>query len=186
MNRSYNRWSVSGYFRPQMDRDAEGMWFELGPELVVVVDDPLGWTWEVTTESGRISAVALRPHAGRTLDQHALSRAPLGYLREVALTFEADVDASYDDGLQLADALDTAERLPGELSLKSPTPTPAQFAQVWRATPAVTNREGERVTRRRALAQRFGVSVWAVDKWTRTARDAALIGPVGIREESKQ
>src|SRR5690606_23437395 len=130
-----------------------------------------GWQWEVTAEGQRLTSLTIRGH---NVDQAALRLPPLGYLREVATTYLHKVEEAQEDGIPLDAALDEANQEPGEVRVRSDPPTPEEFAEAWRATPPAETRARERVTRRQALAERYHVTVHAVDKWTRAARDAGL------------
>lgn len=172
---SYKTWTVRTDARPETVW-SDGQRFETGAvEPVVTVFDPRGWTWEVTLNDDRSALATLAVTAG-PIDQKSLRVIPLNYLLEVAQAHVRVVDAEMDrPGMHLEDALEFASTDPGEISRRGDPPTPEEFARAWHATPEVDFKEGERITRRRALAKHFGVTVWAIDKWTRKARDSGKL-----------
>lgn len=177
MTPSYRKWTVRGYMRPVIEWTSEGVPFSPGhTEPVVVVFDPRGWEWHVTTEDGRLTSLVMK---GENVDQRALRTVPVSYLREVAETYLGHVERAVADGIPLADALTDAEADPGQARVKGDPPTPEEFAAAWRETPASQTRPDGRTTRRQALAERWSVTVYTVDKWTRAARDAGLIERAG-------
>lgn len=184
MTRSYTNWTVTSYSRPEYDHTGDGEPFATGGrEEVVRVSDPRGWVWEVVMDGETIAALTI---TGR-IDQNALRIIPLGYLAEVAASHLREVAHQMGHGAGAGEgvvnvtpewvARDAAANNSGTLTRRGDPPTPEQFAQAWRETAAVAFREGnrERVTRRQALAERFAVSVYRVDQWTRAARDQGLI-----------
>ncbi|UMG94151.1 hypothetical protein [Nocardioides sp. TF02-7] len=149
----------------------EGQPFRRGDsEPVVRVKDPRGWTWEVTTDGDRITSLTVLGE----VTQEALRVIPLGYLRDVATGYLRQLDTANAQGLALTDALGMADHEP-EVRVSGEAPSAGEFAEAWLNTPATEVREGKRRTRRQALAERYGVTPFAVDKWTRAARDAGLI-----------
>lgn len=173
MKRSYQTWTVRGYMRRVMEWTSDGVPIPAGySEPVVVVFDPRGWEWHVTADGDRITSLTVR---GEHVDSKALRVVPLGYLAEVARTYLGDVERADREGLPLSAALDGANADPGQVRLSGDAPTPEAFAEVWNKTPAVELRSGERMTRRQRLADLWHVSPYAIDKWTRAARDAGLI-----------
>lgn len=182
MTPSYQTWTVSGYMRPVFDQRARtDEWEPTGAhEPVVVVSDPRGWSWEITAENGQLTSVTVRPATGAHLDQRALSLVPVGYLRDVATTYLNDVERAFDEGMRIEDAFREADRARGEVVTPDGSPSSEEFAEAWRATgrAEITERGTARIPRRDALAERYGVSVYAIDKWTKRARDLGLIEPV--------
>lgn len=159
--------------RPVVDWDSAGVPFPAGySEPVVVVADPRGWEWHLTAEGSRITSLTIR---GAHVDAAALRRVPLGYLAEVATVYLGEVERALDRGISLAAALESVDAEPGSIRLSSDAPTLGAFAEAWKETPAAEIRNAERITRRELLAKRYGVTVWAIDKHTRAARDAGLI-----------
>lgn len=175
MTPSYRKWTVRGYMRPVIEWDPDGVPFPAGHhEPVVVVFDPRGWEWHVTTEDGRLTSLVIR---GEDVDQKALRTVPVSYLREIAETYRGHVEQSIRDGMPLGDALADAEADPGQTRRKGDPPSVEEFAASWHETPATQTRPGGRTTRRQALATRYHVSPERVDQWTRAARDTGLIPP---------
>lgn len=165
---------MRSYDRPETTWTSEGERVETGgTEEVVTVYDPRGWTWEVvlTDDHSEIDWLGV---SGR-IDQNALRTIPLGYLREVAADYLRKVELKHEDGFALWAARLESEVDPGDFSKRGDPPTPEEFAAQWNATPKATFVNSERVTRRAALAERYNVTVYAIDKWTRQARDAGLI-----------
>ena len=126
------------------------------------------------------------------IDQNALRVIPLRYLAEVAAAhlrevgrlMEAAPSRTQPGGVVVSGvpewaARDVAATGSGTMTRRGDPPTPEQFARAWLATPAVAFPDGgghrELVTRRQALAERFAVSVYRVDQWTRAARDRGLV-----------
>lgn len=182
MTPSYQTWMVSGYMRPVFEQSARTSEWEPAhySEPVVVVSDPRGWLWEVTAEHGQLTSISVRPAPGAALDQRALSLVPVGYLRDVAATYLADVERAFDEGMRIEDAFREADRARGEVVTPDGSPSPEAFAEAWQAVgrAEVTEVGRARVPRRDALAERYGVSVYAIDKWTKRARALGLIEPV--------
>jgi len=149
-------------------------------EPVVVVSDPRGWSWEITADAGQLASVTVRPAPGVVLDQRALSLVPVGYLRDVAITYLADVERAWNEGMRIEDALREADRARGEVMTVDGSPTPEAFAAAWQAVgrAEITDRGTGRIPRREALADRYGVTVYAIDKWTKRARALGLLEPV--------
>lgn len=185
MTPSYQRWQVRGYTRPRMDWTADGEPFHMEgepDERVTVVFDPRGWRWEVTTEPderGREQVRSLTVFGGK-VDQEALRAVPLRDLADAAAGHWAKFDANRADGMDMHTAHVLARAESGQVRLPGDPPHLHEFAAAWHETPARTIVEGESTARRDALAVRFGVTVHAVDKWTRAARDAGLIEPAGV------
>lgn len=176
--RSYERWAVTPYQREarRFDPDADAL-IPWGPEDVVFISDPRGWSWEVVLTPDRRAIESLTIHG--TVTAEVLKATPVGYLVEVAASALARRDAAMSPpGAHLDDAMREAASAPGMVALEGDPPTLEAFAQVFEACPPfLVTADGTRITRRVQLAQQFGVSKYAVDKWTRKARDAGLIAP---------
>ncbi|HEY4237411.1 MAG TPA: hypothetical protein VGM45_08760 [Gaiellaceae bacterium] len=167
--------------RPETVVDAFGQLDRTGAmEAVVMVSDPRGWTWEVTGDGDRLTSLTVIPHPGVRLDQKALALVPVGYLHDVAARYLAIVERAVDDGMRIEDALREADRAAGEVVTTDDAPTSEDFAAAWVSTPevGVGERGTKRTGRRQALADRYGVSVFTIDSWTRRARVEGLIPPV--------
>ena len=179
--RSYEKWSVRSYSRKQ------GEWTGLQRfetevyDQVVVVNDPRGWTWEVVLKPDH-TAIQWLSISGR-IDQNALRSVPLKYLLEVAADYLRKLDTEYEAGLTLLEAREFAATEPGEFEISGDPPTAEQFAAKWHSTPESTFEDGKRVTRRWALKKHYNVSVFAIDKWTRKARDAGLLPDANPRTD---
>lgn len=175
MVRSYETWTIGGYMRPVIEWTDDAVPFSAGySEPVVVVFDPRGWEWQITAEGGSLSSLTVRGE----IDQAALRLVPLRSLQEVATAYLAHVEQAVSKGTPLADALSDAEHQ-REVRVSDKPPSPAEFAEAWHAAPAAEVRQGKRATRRQNLAERWNVSPFRVDQWTRAARDAGLIPPAG-------
>ena len=171
MVRSYETWKVGGYMRPVIEWTGDGEPVNAGySEPVVVVFDPRGWEWHVTAEGDKLTSLTVRGE----IDQAALRLVPLRSLQEVATAYLGHVQQAVSKGLPLADALSDAEH-ESEVRVSDKPPSPTEFTKAWDATPVAEVRGGQRITRRRALADRYSVTVYTIDKWTRAARDNGLI-----------
>lgn len=168
--------------RPVFDQAAStDEWEPAGySEPVIFVSDPRGWSWEVTAEEGQLTSITVRPARGATLDQRAMSLVPVGYLLDVAKTYLEDVQRAWDEGMRVEDAFREADRARGEVVTSDGSPSPEAFAEEWRSLGRVEvgNAGTKRTPRRDALADRYGVTVYTIDKWTKRARELGLIKPV--------
>lgn len=185
---SYERWTVSGYTRPVMDQLPNGEWWpdRDRSERVAVISDPRGWLWEVVVEGEKVEAITLRPVSGRKLDHRTLKAAPLGYLRDAAVSFWRSVDAELserDDAINMTPVAEVIEAMSGEVAQVLGKPTLEDFALEWTSTPKNPVVAGRQTTRREALRQRYRrpdgtpVSLATIDAWTREARTRGLIEP---------
>lgn len=174
MTPSYEQWEVSGYMRPVIEWTNDGQMVRTGEqEPVVVVFDPRGWTWHVVIRQGRLVSLTIE---GGAVTDSVLDRTPLGYLRDVATTYAEHVESAAAEGIPLSDALDLARRGGGEVRVRREKPSVEDFARQWLATePSLDVQTGKRTPPRVLLAQHYGVSVHAIDKWTRAARDQGLL-----------
>jgi hypothetical protein len=181
--------------RPVIGWTKNGELFNVGhSEPVVAVLDAGGHEWHVTVEAGPngkpvLTSLTIR---GPGLTPAGLRQVPLGYLTEAASGYIAEVERQFQGGAPLGDALDIAASAPGGLRLRGEPPTPEEFAERWNATASLVIVRGERLARRQALADFYGVTVWTVDKWSRAARDQGLISkqtkgsPRGPRPERRK
>lgn len=181
---SYKRWRVSGYDRPARDQDAQtGEWFATRETEPVVIIEDGDRTYEVTVgvdSKGEPRLTSLAISGAALINQDALRSTPLSYLAEAALGYLRRVAQGRDEGLRAADAHEAAGADEGGVRLPGDAPTAEEFAARWLATPAFEQVPGpdgglRRVSRREALAEHYGRTVWAVDKWSRAAREAGLI-----------
>jgi hypothetical protein len=106
--------------------------------------------------------------SGERVDAKALSTVPLRHLAQVAAAFLGEADKAFTEGAPVSAAFDGAGADPGRVR-RHTGPSPEEFARSWLE---VTTGE-----RRKRLADRWGVGVYTIDKWTRTARDRGLIPP---------
>lgn len=178
MRRSYEHWMIRGRLREHLDWSTAGEPYATpGAErelAVVIFDTARGWMIETTLDDELESIVSLRLDDRSGLAQRDLHLLPLGYIRDAARSY-IETYASYrNEGFGAPQAIDLADRDPGEVELSPTTPTLEQFAVEWTRT-APRARDGERLTRREVLARRYGRSLAWVDKRTREARDLGLI-----------
>lgn len=173
MRPSYQRWTVRGYTRPEMDWDGDVRFRTGGTETVVVIFDPRGWRWDVTADFHGLKEVTVASTAGKRVHQASMRLPPLGYLHEAAWTYIQDVEKDRDGGYPLHSALEGADS--DHVRLRGDPPSLETFAAAWLEATTAKFRDGKRVPRRQVLAARFHVSVYAIDKWTRAARDAGLL-----------
>jgi len=176
--------------RPEWDQRAvDGEWEPTGSSVpAVVVSDDHGTVWEVTAADGRITSLTITPPPGERLDQRALSHVPVAHLRDVALTYLADVERAWEQGMAVADALREADRARGEVAPPGGDFDVAEFAEAWHDTPAseVIDRGRKRIFRRQVLADRYGVTPEKVDIWIKQARAAGLIPPVAGQRRGRR
>ncbi|MCA0294733.1 MAG: hypothetical protein LCH96_05330 [Actinobacteria bacterium] len=163
----YRNWKVRGYKRTERDADGTAV---VGD--VVEITEPGGWQWHLVVKDGQVLDYRMLHTGHRLVDTDALKHAPLADLARMAMAFHERVLAEFMEGTDLSDALDIAEIEPGEVRLSDDSPAPEEFARAWLAIPG---RTVDGTPRREALAERFGVTVWAIDKWARGARERGLI-----------
>lgn len=142
---------------------------------VVVITMADGYTVEMLinragiTERDRLRSVQV---TGPGIAQKDLCVLPIVTLQAVA---EAALKR-YDEGLSQEFAADVARAEASRHTQEDKgVPGPVEFARIWRETPARIERDGERVTRRKLLAEQYGVTVWRIDQVSRAARDRGLI-----------
>lgn len=182
---SYKRWTVSSYPRPAMDVDANGVPFRTGvTELVTVVEDgPYRYEVTLSPDGSELASLSIE---GGPIDQKLMRAIPLGYLTEVARGQAANVGQMVEgEGYSVQLATELARTEPGSIRRKGDPPALEEFAQAWKSIPGSALVGGVRVTRRKALADRFGAAESTIDKWTRAARDAGLI-PKATTGRSRQ
>ncbi len=168
MARRYRNWLVRGYQRT--DRDDAG--FATGLDDVVEITEPNGWQWHLVVKDGQGLDFRMVDTGTRPVGRDDLRHVPLADLVKIAAVFQERVGNEFADSARLGDALELAAIEPGEVRLSDDSPAAEEFARAWLSIPRVTV---EGVPRRDALAERYGVTVWAIDKWTRKARERGLI-----------
>lgn len=156
-------WKARSGTRPVVDDDGE----VLDHETWVAVSDGRGGHWTVTVDGDRLASLTVHAHDVRQID---LRSVPLVEVRATALAHVRQVSDLLDDDYRLADALDMAD--PPALMPDGRTPV-ADFIAAYRSAGPRAGADGrvDRTPRRQALAERFGVSVYTVDKWVRLLRD---------------
>lgn len=160
----------------QRDKDGEPFYAGYSEAVVRITDERSGHAWELTMDGDRITS--LTTYATDGVSRALLSQTPLDTLQSIAKAHLAQLDRAYDSGVPLYSALDEASAAPGRA--RSSLPTVEEFAEAWRATPAVVvdDATGETLTRRQALHRQWDeVTIHAIDKWTRQARNRRLIPP---------
>lgn len=158
-------WTARSGTRPVLDDDGE----VLDHETWVTVSDGRGGHWTATVDGDRLTTLTVHAHDVRQID---LRSVPLVEVRATALAHVRQVSDLLDDGYRLADALDVAQADPPALMPDGRTPV-ADFIAAYRSAGPRPGADGrvDRTPRRHALAERFGVSVYTVDKWVRLLRD---------------
>lgn len=194
MHAPHRKWEIHGYLAPETAWIEDGELINTGAyEPVAVIFDPRGWEWHVTLQPDRgdgrrpqIASLLIKSTNGRPVDQAALRAVPTSYIADAAASFLASFGATVEDDYHTADALAMAASEPGGVHLPGDPPPPEEFAAVWKSTPPVTVQGRERIPRRELLAEHYSVSVWAIDKWARRARDLNLLpaAAVGRRRAS--
>lgn len=171
MTARYANWRVNGYEREERDEVGN----VTAKEVVVVIHDAGRWVWHVVLDkNGRIVDFrmlgALRPRLARTpVDEVALTHVPLADLERIAQTYLQRVRENYEDGHPLWLSLELSELEPQAVRRElDGMPSFEEFALAWRE---VGERTVTGVPRRQALAERYGVTVWAIDKWVKRIRD---------------
>ncbi|QCV88881.1 hypothetical protein FEZ32_11440 [Acidipropionibacterium jensenii] len=161
---SYRDFKVSGFSREVRSRDRDGNYSTLGEqELVTVVEVGQRCFEVVLGDDGQI--VELLITGGEPVTPDIVRNLPISFLREAARGY---AETHRGERTRAVEADRPRER--------SGPPSPAAFADQWHRTPSsVITAGGKRVTRRQALADHYSVTPWAVDKWSRVARDAGLI-----------
>lgn len=171
--------TVRVYTRRATDWTSEGERFDLGfTEPVVRIEARDGRVWELILSGGEVTEVTVK---GPALDQAAIvNGVPMDTLTRVARAHLAAVESHREvegDITPLAVSL-----LAGSGPARTGTPTLEEFAEAWHDTPEFQEdpETGELLSKRQSLARRWSdeVSVYAIDKWTREARQRGLIPPV--------
>lgn len=178
----YERWSVSGYRRPELAVGSDGQADPTGGwEQVAVISEPASdREWHVTVEkdptTGLPFITSLMIRGGGPIDKQALRETTTTYLAEAAWGFWAQVEAERVEGAALDEALATSGSQPGEVRMASEdTSMVEQVAAVWNATDPLRIVDGKRIGRRQAVAEHFHLSVWSIDKYVARARRHGLI-----------
>lgn len=175
MTPRYQKWRVAGYERDVLDYHDDGSRSLLGTELVVVIAEPTGWTWQLVMKGEDIAVLTVRHRRGLPVDMTVLRGTPLDDLARIAAIFLTRAKELWEDGLPEALSLTVAELTPGEVRRSlDRKPTDEEFARAWHETGP---RLPDGSPRRKALAARFAVSPYTIDKWTSRARDRGLIPP---------
>lgn len=136
-------------------------------EEVVVVSEPSGWRWELVMAGDEVEAFTVRHAEALPVDTAVLTHTPIRDLARIATAFLARVKENWDEGLGLEISLLLAELNPGDVRTLDGTPSDEEFARAWHETGP---RLPDGTPRREALATRFGVSVYAIDKWVQRVR----------------
>lgn len=130
-------------------------------ESVVVISEPGGFRWELTMQRNEMVGFRMVRNGERLRPRH-FSHLPITELERTAREYLRRVDEHLGDGYQVPVALDFASRRGQE------APTLAEFAEAWKAIP-------EGVPKRQELADRYGVTTFAIDKRIRQAREQNLL-----------
>lgn len=170
--------TVRIFMRPVTQWTQAGEPFTPGySEPVVRIEGLNGRAWELTMDGDRVTSLASFDSRGITTD--TLTHTPLETLKSVAKAHLRQLDTAYSASSTLTHALDDASAPPGYA--RNSLPTVAEFAEAWKSTPArvLDDATGETLTRRQALHKRWDteVTIYAIDKWTREARNRGLIPP---------
>lgn len=172
---SYKDWEVSGFTREAHDLDRDGNYFPLHyRELVTVIQAGPQRFEVVLGEDGQIRELTIS--GVEPVTPEVLRMVPTSYLAAAARGhLEAYREGLAQDGHEVA-LTDAGEVAESHLRKRSGPPSPEEFADQWhRTAPSVITADGQRITRRQALADHYGVTPWAIDKWSRRARDQGLI-----------
>ena len=147
----------------------------LGTGEFIEILEPGGWRWEVRVDSegGIIDFRVWHPRR-ISVDMDVLRHMPLRDLAAIARAYKNRADEHYEDGFSPEIALTMAELVPGQVRSLDAAPSDEEFAQAWQG---VGSRLPDGTPRRDALAARFGVSVWTIDKWVHRVRKRGLIPP---------
>ena len=171
MSRQIPRWKPESGVRAV--RDADG--YVMHHETWVGVSDGLGGHWTVTVDGDRLTSLAVHADNVQQLD---LRSVPLVDVRAVALAHVREVDRLRDQypGAPLGDLLDEVSADPADVMPDGRTRV-VDFVAAWQAAGPQPRADGQvdRTPRREALARRFGVSVYGIDKWVRHLRDQGLL-----------
>ncbi|WIY83020.1 hypothetical protein [Propionimicrobium sp. PCR01-08-3] len=177
MRGRYTNWQVSGYIRPEHDEHGN----LIGNDSVVQITEPQsGWQWHIVLTPDRKAIADFRiRNIGRpqlVVDTDALAQVPLRDLVDMAKVYLSRVDTEFTDGQPVFLALTLAELEPGEARIDG-MPTPEEYAAAWQELGPQTV---SGIPRRDALAARYGVTVWTIDKWTKNARQRGLIAEARV------
>lgn len=168
MRTSYENWGVRGYQRERRDEDGS----LVGYETVVAITAPGEWLWELVVDDSRL--VDLR---ARALGQHPVDtrHIPTGNLVRIATAYLERVAENIADGSNVMWSMLLSDLQPGQPRRNlDGSPTSEEFARAW---VEMGPRTLDGRTRRVALADAFGVTTHAIDKWAGQARDRGLIPP---------
>lgn len=170
-----NQLTVVIYEREAMDFDEHRPYWLGYSETVVSIRHEDGRAWELRLDDELESVVEFTMHGRVT--RKALDAVPFETLRDVAVAHLKAHEAGLESGFSTEAARLMAHAEPGEA--QGSTPTTREFSVTFNRTPErVEDPEtGELVPRRQHLADRYRVSVYAVDKWIRAGRDRGLIPP---------
>lgn len=161
---------MSGFQRDRYDEDGG----YLGKENVVSITEPRRWEWQVVLDGDRVRdfrMIGLRV----PVDTVALTHVPISDLARIAQVYLDRVTAHFEDGHSVWESFLLSQLEPGETRPLDGAPTDEEFARAWHE---VGPRTVEGLPRRDALAARFGVTPWAIDKWVqRVRRNTNLIPP---------
>lgn len=162
----YTKWFVWGYEREERDHDDTAL---MHRDTVVVVCEPDEWEWHLVLRAGVVADFRLRGCGSayrRPVDITALAYVPLADLARIAQVY-LDRVAEWGEGHHLDVAMALSELMPGEVRSLDGSPDDEEFARAWHE---VGPQAVDGSPRRDALARRFGVSVHAIDKWTKRVR----------------
>lgn len=174
MSRTDPKWTAtSGPDRPVYDERGQ----IVGHETWAIVEDGRGGRWTVTIADDRLTSLTVHSDNVKQADLRAV---PLMEIRTVARAYVREVDRLRDEGHSLDDALDNAEHpdlMPDGQTIVE------DFLTAWRDAGPRPRPDGgmDRTPRRAALAERFGVSIYTIDKWVRSLRDRDLLDESAIR-----
>ena len=156
-------------------------------ETWVTVSDGRGGRWTATVNSDRLTSLTVHADNVRQID---LRSVPLVEVRAVALAHVREVERLRDQypGAPLGDLIAEADADPADVMPDGRTRV-VDFIAAWQAAGPQHRADGtvDRTPRRHALAEQFGVSVYAIDKWVRQLRDqGALEESAARRNRNRQ
>ena len=143
----------------------------------MVVSDPGRWEWELVLRGSDLIDFRMRSMTTasrlKKITKATLRDAPVDDLLAIARLYINRLRSHRkpDEGLPPVAASELAAIKPGEARLGRPTPE--EFAEAW--AESRDQARHNRRSHRNVLAERYSVSVWAIDKWVRNARDLGLI-----------
>lgn len=178
----YANWWVSGYIRTDRDEHGDLM----GEPLVVIITEPRRWEWELTLDRGglvelRTKSISVPPTPMTRKTNH---HDHVEDLVKIAQLYLARVDKIMaEDHYPEFLAAELAAIRPGEQPLDTRPGLP-EFVAAWEEEGARSVITGK--PRRQLLAEKYNVTVYAIDKWVGKARDRGLIPEAEMGRRKKR